>query len=1837
MKKVIKRIISVILAGTFMIGSISSMPVSEVMAEETEGSGKDVSDQGIQSEQAVVVAREDLTQQVRHRNIKVTAVDAGSGEFSKTMTFSVPRRSSGSYSDTVSWTMSPVKSTGAGRSRSGSEQIMLNSYGNSAEVRLDHLLDYEEYQVTVKYSQTYYWDESHSWTYKDEKGEEHTEYYTTMESATTSGTLNESYTTPKDRYIRDASDLSEKVHKYPDLSLTRSIDSNGAQCIVDGKNRREWLSESDISTVHINGNGRRVKRSGEGTLFLVIEGASLSLENIYVDAYSGDIISTPTDGGEYITENASGGTEGVGILVGFDETYDGRSTTSGTLSLINSEVSAGRSALVMRYGRCAISSSTLYGMGDKDVYRLTGTDGYYGTGLGLINSYAGHSASASVSADSSIYGRFNGVYIQGNASLDISESLIRGDCGDAFDFRGSGSLDISECIIEGVKGIDVFHDAAYHGIYEALDTTSGRFNSSIFRRHVLPDRKNGENNGRTKGTVNVRSSSINVLTGPFSGMAGTRGAGIQNHGDISIGKDVTICVRHSGAWQLQPAGSRAVACGLWNSKKIVLPDDIVIYSDDTGIDCTRDMDTLRQAMNYYHDMGDEEIDAIERQAVSDERIFDDIDDGIKSSLTVTGGIINGADSGIVCTYGHLMIEPETAVNIYGGNTGVSAGKNKTDNIYGDDAMHVPFQINGKGTTSIKSSLQGTGIIIKRSARGEFYSDLDISGISGKCGCGIMNYGLSQMKNAVISACEYGIRNCLGGNLTMGDELAEENDLIEIDGAIHGIYNSGKLIYYRNVAIKDSKKDAVFQNGLFYMLAGSVVEPDATGHNVIYLNPGHTVRFFYDESEESLIGSTKGTFLTRETDRDPGRVMAELYSPWGAGGGIDYSQETYDGLSDEEKISITEQMSGFDLAFDKVYGHTAGLRSGLGKYKDEDTNGRTGTLVLSCLLEASYEADLPVKNDHFSSEDPEKTLYYWREPTEFMVASDLYETDRSRIFYDGRDVTAGLKQTGWRDRNADGGYGDEIYSGERITRIYGDDHTFCGVWDSRFTFLFDGNGQTNGAKNYQERNIVMAYTFPGNTGPEKNQKDYFRKSVKKNNLLHPVAYEGWSLDEKAVYSDNGIFREGHALRDSIGLYAKALDMGNVSFKDDEALVRIYAVWDEYPVITAYDSYFYADELSDPDDIRRRLLNPDTVNATDLCDGDIPDEQIGVYTDPSESTFDIEVMKNLGDVGSVNVYYRASDNNGHTSVCTARAHIMSEDAEDTTDDISHDGKRGLSGSSADTLKSAPVYVRNIDSHNKKSLIAGSVWREDEYDAALDKAFGDSPVEKWKFNDDDIKATRQMLYDDRSDLRKWRQRFLSNRTAGNIVENDDHNKPLFVETGLSSLRVMWDLKSETDRIELTLTAADGSRVNVPAIIRTAGKRMQSSVAIDSLKPGMSYDIAADFYYKGKYVRTLSQTARTQSLENPETEFSCEDTGDSLKVKIAIRSDRNASGYIVERREVCEGTAAWVEAGKVKNTGDDLLIFNETLKRQSVYKYRVKSEGSQIGKTDLSETSDYSDYIETAFIKRPVIKDTAKGCRSLGVTFDEKSPADYIRVFYRADNGALMHTDYHDAENIVISDARLLDGRPYELSAHACIRSVESGRLYKSLMSETKTESTYDLKAPVIKKTAQKDIYSTSGNSLEYETDEHASEYRIMIRRLFPDESEKRLDDIDGSGYYIHTPDRTGLYEYIIRADFKTLDGKEFYIDSEKVRAAYIRPQQAISRTVDEGTSEVVYFDSDPDASGYMIRAEMADGSLKKIYVPGDASRIIIHAIEKMKIIERRAVLFYEGKEYTGCFLLK
>ena len=1819
---------------------------------------------------------------------------SGGGRFTEKMTFSVPSRSRDGYTDDVTFSLKSWDTTGKGRNESDGAVIGLSSSGNSCTVTLSDLLDYETYIVVVSYTQTYYYDVAYTGTSTDSEGNTVTYTYYVKESSTVSGTLADDKTTPKDTIIRNAYDLKEKVHKYSSLSLGADINCGSLQSDIDGLSRQKWLVSGGISSVTIAGGGHTINRDVYGFIFHVFNGAKLTLSNAVLYAFSGALVYTKTYGGEYETVNSTGSDAGCGIEVGFDSAFDKHDSSKGTLILKGSTILANNSAVVVRYGSAEIKDSYLYGMGEKGIFRYSDFDGFIGTGV-LVQNSGNVKARAEVSG-STIYGRHNGMLLQGNSDGSVNNCEARGDCGDAFDFRSSGTLDINGCRIYGVRGIDVFDDASYVAVEKALNGVY--FDRSKYLARI----------GK-KGTVTVSDTTMSLNTGAFLEDASTSSYGIQNRGNLIIGKNVSIKSVHSKAWESEAEEKRAESCGIYNCLRLELPDDIRIISDDTGITENRNIGIIRNLI-FVRGGDQKKCGEIEKAVTENNDLSDILDPGNNSILTVTGGEIRAANTGISATFGSVYIEPEQKTTIEGRLNGIIIGKNGDDNIFGKDGSEGYLEINGTAETNIMAALQGQGICIKESGRAAISStDLKISDDDGPCGTGIKNEGHLYLKNAVINSQNAGIKNLKSGTAYIGDNLDEEGNQVRIPGAVCGIINNGTLYYYRDVMIENSIKAAVWQNGIFYMLPGAAVKSGDTGNAVFLTSKNEdgeitesTVRILYEEQYENDLPSIEATLNTGSDDRDPGRVMIEMYS---ADGTTDLSDVAYTKMEDQEKLRITEMLTGFTLCFDQIKGHKAALRCGLGKYvpdqekKEElqpeagtDTNGRTGTIVLSCLLSGIYDADFPVKDSRISSKTPEVTEFYWREPKEFTTAPISFEEDRCRIFWNKEDITAGVKHTGYRDKEKDV-YGQVIYDKDRIIRIFDDDHTFYAVWDTAFSMIFDGNGHTNKVLNYTKEPVDGTFVFDGNTGPDGNSDEYFIKSIFRKKFdyeimadrtyQHQTSFQGYSFDKNASYKDDGVYCKGDKLHGpaeivsdesfagnypnygALSFYIYAVEKGQTEIKNNKAYVRIFVVWDEYPVLTAQDSSFYADELSDESAVLDKLLSEKTVTTSDNEDGDIDRKYIAVFTDPVRKTFSLDALKQMGDSGSVSIYYSVTDKNDadltrfkqNLSVTQAKVYVMSEDAEDTTDDIPRSASRGNAGTSSETFYSSPIYVRAVSSSDLDTLESKSVWKEESYRKLLGQATGadTAAVEKWVFGTDDIKRSKEMLYQKNADAITWRNAFIANCVMDEKTAENQRNKALIVHEGLSSVHLTWDIKLELDRAEFTLSHWGNSLTKT--IDREVNQKMPSGTVFSNLSPDETYVLTAQFYSRGNDDPvTYKETIHTKKLERPQVVVRENDTGDDQKLSLSIEKDPRARKYVIERKCIKgkqpEGYKAIKEIDEFTENENgeryfdfDVITYRTVIEKEGVYRYRIKALGSRLSSNELSEESEYSDEIEKAFLKKPIISSAKPGARSVQVNFREQTGADFIRIYYQSLTGERHYMDIKpDKDNSGIISEKMNDDAVYSIIAEAHIKSPDGGKKYTSRKSEAVEEKTLKLISPELLYQNHKDIYTGESIRLIFKFDEQALCYQVKEDIIYPEIESGEYEEIETSAAedieektvsyaeYKKEGGDSRVSEYTVRAVYRTLDDKEFYLESDLVRAAYIRTQKSSGAQIKRGNTHIEQITADVNAGTYLFT--MTSGKTEeKIYIPASRTEIAIVSPDKSRAVAQlQTVLIYDGVEYRS-----
>ncbi len=476
----------------------------------------------------------------------------------------------------------------------------------------------------------------------------------------------------------------------------------------------------------------------------------------------------------------------------------------------------------------------------------------------------------------------------------------------------------------------------------------------------------------------------------------------------------------------------------------------------------------------------------------------------------------------------------------------------------------------------------------------------------------------------------------------------------------------------------------------------------------------------------------------------------------------------------DTVKIQKKFRLSETSYDSDY-HKYALRSGLGTYKgkepgkyepnpnkekSQELNGGLGEIVLSAVLSVDYKDNFkgdiqgltfecPVKKDGVNQKD----LFFYREPKTLMTGFKKYVKEskdwKERVAiakYKGRDIHKALPMKGWSfDENGKA----EIFAENDIEAVLNWDRPLYAQWDSvGYNIFFDGNGQTNKAKNYTlsiggglKTKVTdgQQYVYmPDNDGPDHKQLPYFEKHVldkhhfdkNKNEDIGYTkrhSFQGWSLNKKAMFLDDGVFQPNDTVKatgeklsgltDAQDFLGQALAAG--AYDENTNSIRVYAVWDEYPEIQAIDVTFYDNELNDKNAVLSRLLSEDTVTAKDLEDGSIANGYIHVYTDITNRKFDIDELKGLGDEGSATVYYTVKDKNivpagydpkrfkkftVNETLYPIQVHVLAQSGEDKLDKVDPDGydpitpdKLTNSGTSSSTEDETTFNIRYIDKEN------------------------------------------------------------------------------------------------------------------------------------------------------------------------------------------------------------------------------------------------------------------------------------------------------------------------------------------------------------------------------------------------------------------------------------------------------------------------------------------------------------------------------------------------------------
>ncbi|MBR0429115.1 MAG: S8 family serine peptidase [Lachnospiraceae bacterium] len=608
--------------------------------------------------------------------------------------------------------------------------------------------------------------------------------------------------------------------------------------------------------------------------------------------------------------------------------------------------------------------------------------------------------------------------------------------------------------------------------------------------------------------------------------------------------------------------------------------------------------------------------------------------------------------------------------------------------------------------------------------------------------GIYNQGRTYVNSGTITACsDTGIANyqsatVSGGTITgNGVGIRNWGTLAVNGGAIHdnaswGIINSGNTNIVSN-GIVGNRAGGVYQNGTLYMSGNGVVDAG----NQIYLTPGHVVTV-----NAPLNNAKVGTLNMGVGDRKTGRQLIQLYA---ADTSVGESVASKFVLAFDRNDNI-HTMDCYEEDGTKIAAQGEQVESLIRAGYGTDQNAPTNQVILSGVYYAGYESNIEGLDGMKISIPFRGNTFIYREKYLPATPSHAFTTGRSNdptvvvTMPNGEelDITKSLSFKGWA---LDPEETDEskIYTTDQVMTMSGDFHWYA-IWDACFDLYFDGNEQTRG-ENYQLNEFHMDTPLPGNVGPEGTAKNYFGKEdvykasektwydenkEKYVDMTLPYSYQGWSLRDDAVYTDSDVVNPEKEEKDTLG---EALGVGsyNAGVKwliekiksgetmgfDEEgrAIVPIYVVWDQAPVIEAYDLYVSKDEVESLGE------EPfwENVTARDKEDGTLENK-----VDVTIVNFDKSELDEIeGDRGGVSVTYRAEDGAGNVTFYTVIVNVISNTAITSW-------TPNADGSKRDTAN----YVRFIDRENYNKHVTAdggmeehSVWyTKPEYVDLITTAF-------------------------------------------------------------------------------------------------------------------------------------------------------------------------------------------------------------------------------------------------------------------------------------------------------------------------------------------------------------------------------------------------------------------------------------------------------------------------------------------------------------------------------------
>lgn len=524
----------------------------------------------------------------------------------------------------------------------------------------------------------------------------------------------------------------------------------------------------------------------------------------------------------------------------------------------------------------------------------------------------------------------------------------------------------------------------------------------------------------------------------------------------------------------------------------------------------------------------------------------------------------------------------------------------------------------------------------------------------------------------------------------------------------GIYNNG-AVSMNSASIYGNTKHGIYQNGIFNMSGAARVNVS----NDVCLPADHVITV-----KGAL--TTKGAAARVTPLQKKGMAFEKI---------TDKENEEKRGIG---RVIVKTGYAG-GKASDALFFDTAGYRFILsnggilrpGDYMDQEalsevqhTEISDGDIVISNKYVVTYEknihetdgsgnqvdvavADMPVSQDKF-----------WCENLQLPDNADTY----TKPSVSTEPYASYYRFSNWNDR-ADG-TGNTVL----LPMVYKEnqDAVIYALWQKNFNVAYIGNGQSTG-EDFTEYDISQDSMYVFDDNMELNGTKHFTKEIENSYIDDETGEEvkqkttatvvQWGLEKEAPIGEQNYDMESEVSTSS--LYARAKEMSKQ--KDNvltigtpnadyglfgvalagQPFINLYAIWDEGPIIEAYDLYYTLEEAQKTTNTKgitmEELLS--RAAAIDKEDGILPFGRNEDFGNGKKTTFivsDYAVSKfsAFTEEGSATINYQAVDSVGNITNKMVTVHIVDTAAKKT------DKKK----------------VRFINEKYLNTLSEGSVWKTD-----------------------------------------------------------------------------------------------------------------------------------------------------------------------------------------------------------------------------------------------------------------------------------------------------------------------------------------------------------------------------------------------------------------------------------------------------------------------------------------------------------------------------------------------